>query len=341
MVVLNFFGKVDTICVSEKLKLFISNLPEKENNNWKTELQQELLLAEEVDNLSRQKLGMAKQQHIKQLYSRVFPNKGTPKYITDTILNEIVDNMVCLYFDYEYDDMPLGGWDTNCFDNRFCEEDGVEKIIDFISFLSHGESKEEQFPCPVPQWIYSSNHFEIDHYRMFWGGSSADSYIKSLIQWGELFDRFLVDKNDYLQLNYLFDSIHKDKNYNEYHLFKAYALCQLFLEKNREKELDYKLPLLIENGSFEDKNAKAILFRELRNKIAHGDFVAFEEKVEEYAQRFMDGQFNFDYSEYSRRNWVVEHVCCELDDLVRKLIHLLLNDKNSIEEIKNSNNSDK
>ena len=38
MVVLNVSGKIEPICISDKLKLYISNLPNEEENNWNKEL---------------------------------------------------------------------------------------------------------------------------------------------------------------------------------------------------------------------------------------------------------------------------------------------------------------
>ena len=63
----------------------------------------------------------------------------------------------------------------------------------------------------------------------------------------EMFDSFLNTESDYLQLDYLFNAIHKDNNCNEYHYFKSYSLCQMLLEKRKETELDWKLPEFIDN----------------------------------------------------------------------------------------------
>ena len=80
----------------------------------------------------------------------------------------------------------------------------------------------------------------------------------------------------------------------------------------------------------------AELCRKMRNKIAHGDFVDFESVVETYAIEFLDGRFSFDYSELSRKNWTIQHVCCLLDDIIRKLVHMLLYNRDKLEQIKNS-----
>lgn len=243
MVVFNFYGKIPRICISEKLGLYLSNLPNEGLNEWQDELSNELCLAQNADQIYQEKLGTNYPCGIYKLYKNVFPEKSLPTVFEKKNYNELASNMICLDFDYSYDDMPLGGWDTNCFEGRLCEEDYAEKIIDLINFLSyHYDDKSISFPQPVPQWTYSSNHDEIDHYRIFWGGNPASEYICSLQEWGKLFDTFLQNKNDYLLFDYLTNSIHKDNEYNEYHLMKVYSLCQLFLEKEYESELDIKLP---------------------------------------------------------------------------------------------------
>ena len=76
----------------------------------------------------------------------------------------------------------------------------------------------------------------------------------------------------------------------------------------------------------------------MRNKIAHGDFIAFENLVEEFASEIMDGNFSFDYSEYSRKNWVILHICCELENVVKKMVNMLFLDRGKLEKIKQNVN---
>ena len=200
-----------------------------------------------------------------------------------------------------------------------------------------GERQHYAIPKPVPQWTFSSNHDGIDHWRIFWGGEESAEYILALQEWGKLFDSFLCSRNDYLLFDYLVNTIHKDNEYNENHLIKAFSLCQLFLERHKESELDAKLPQFFELlGPESDTKRQAELFRKMRNKIAHGDFLAFETVIETYASEFMDGRFAFDYSEYSRKNWAVQHVCCELDNVIRKLLGMLLFNRRELERIKKS-----
>lgn len=170
----------------------------------------------------------------------------------------------------------------------------------------------------------------------FLGGEPAEQYIDALKKWGTLFDQFLKDKNDFLLFDYIANTIYKDNEHNENHLMKLYSLCQLFLENKWEGELDKKLQIFLTYATSEErKKRQAGLFRKMRNKIAHGDFVALENVVETYAKEFLDESFLFDYSEYSRKNWTLLNVCCELDDIVRRLIFMLLTDREKLERIKN------
>lgn len=72
----------------------------------------------------------------------------------------------------------------------------------------------------------------------------------------------------------------------------------------------------------------------MRNKIGYGDFNGFYEKPEEYARLYMIN-YNFDYSEYSRINWILLHVCCLLDDLIAKVIKIMFENESKLLEIKN------
>ena len=72
--------------------------------------------AVKMNIIEREKLGMKPNIDIREIYFRRFPQiplfDDTTK---DVYLKKIADNMICLYFDYSYQDMPLGDWDTNCF----------------------------------------------------------------------------------------------------------------------------------------------------------------------------------------------------------------------------------
>lgn len=74
MVVLNFYGKIEPICISEKLGLYIANLPNEEYNEWRNALAEELELAVKANkNLSRKtwdELSLRDNQFISNTVSR-------------------------------------------------------------------------------------------------------------------------------------------------------------------------------------------------------------------------------------------------------------------------------
>lgn len=337
MLVLNCYGKINRTCISKKLGMYLSNLPAYVENNWKNTLKEQLGFAKEAEKLVKCYLNANYSSRIFELYRKVFPYKEVPREFIDANYEELANMMICVTLEYDYDDMPLGGWETNCFEGRFCEDDYAEKIINFMNFLAYSNPLygDVGFPVPVPQWTYSSNHDELDYYRIFWGGENVTQYLNSMLEWGKLFDDFLISRERYSQLDYLINSIYKDAEYNEYHLVKDFSLCQLALEKKWEGELDIKLQrFLPESLSDDEKQRCAKLLRQLRNKIAHGDFVTFEEKIEEYAVQFLDGKFVFDYSEYSRKNWTIGHICCLLDDILRRIFYMMFYDYRTLESIK-------
>lgn len=333
MVIINMFGKIEPICISQKMGLYISNLPNDEDNNWNAEIVEEFKQALKLQEINCETIGVKNKIDLKELHQQRVKNVDSNiKKPDDELIQEIVDNMICIYFDYSYDDMPLGGWDENPFDGRLCEEDYAEIIVNFFNFISYRDETK------TPQWIYSSNYdAECPYYRMFWGQIDYEEQLASLVEWGKKLDSFLVSRNDYLQIDYIARALHDAEQCDTYHFFKLFSLCQMFLEKEEEKELDYKLPQFLGLCLTEEKVKQvAELLRQMRNKIAHGDFVAFEKKAEKYAQLVMDSNYNFDYSEYSRKNWVLLHACCLLSDAVRKMIVILFKNREDLERIKES-----
>lgn len=240
--------------------------------------------------------------------------------------------MIRLYFDYDYSDIPLGDWTTNCFDSRLCEGDYAEKIIRFFMYMFDSLKFKNKTAIT---FIYSSNQrFCENEYQIFYNNYDCKKGIETLIEWGKLIDDFLNSKEDYLKLIYLIDSLYYDEKYNEYHISKLFSICQLFLEKSKELELDSKLPLFLnKEHSFESRKKMALYFRLMRNKIAHGDFIKLEKVIDRYSKDFLP-EFSFDYSEYSEKNWAVINACCELTDAVKNLIGNMLYNNYQLMRIK-------
>jgi len=345
MVILNIFGKIEPICISKKLKVYISNLPNQSENNWNEGLVEDMLQEIKERNIFSEKHEASFPPH--DLHKICVETLGLNN-ISDTLtdieyLQQIADNLLCIYFDYDYEDMPFFDWTTNCFDGRLCEEDYAEKLMRFLQFIVHKNERPASGEFSVfPSCIYTTNRDR--EYTFLLGalsGKYQDSqiYIQSLQQWGNIIDDFLIGENDYLQLDYLVNAVYKDNEYNAYHVFKVFSLCEMLLSRSsshgKPSELDGKLPQFISrNYSGEDKSEISKMVRLMRNKIGHGDFLHLNKLLEEYAQRFMDGHYNYDYTEYSRMNWIYLHLYCELDDILARILFLLLTNRKEVEKIK-------
>ena len=124
MVVLNFYGSIKSaICISDKLKLYISNfnsdnIPEW-ISGWKGELEEELLQAMAINVLNNKRYNIQKGDPLIILYNNIFPNNPTTTSLTKKKIENITDKMLCIYFNNEYSDMQMGECNTNSFDGPF------------------------------------------------------------------------------------------------------------------------------------------------------------------------------------------------------------------------------
>ncbi len=341
MVVIDVFGKIDKTLISDKLKVYISNIPD----DWKNDLKLDMLL-----EISQQKMDIEDDlirhgktyrteysfQYLKDIVQSILNGFSTSDLDSiDSCLQYLVDNLVCMFFDYEYNDMPFFDWTNNCFDGRCCEEDYAEKLIYFGNFVNHNVKNGISVRC-----IYSSNMEPFANTRIlsqlsfnihseFEKQISKDYYIKELKEMGSRIDCILNSPNDYNRLDYIINAIYKDNCYNHNHYMRTFTLLELVLltRKQGTNEIDTLLiPYL--NSEYGNRTVKlAKLLRQMRNKIGHGDFEGFNKKAEEYAQIFMK-DFLFDYSEHSRLGWILVNICCLLDDLLRSVLIQQINAQN-------------
>ena len=87
MVVLNFYGSIKSaICISDKLKLYISNFNSDNTpewiSGWKGELEEELLLAMAINVLNNKRYNIQKGDPLIILYNNIFPNNPTTTSLT-------------------------------------------------------------------------------------------------------------------------------------------------------------------------------------------------------------------------------------------------------------------
>lgn len=328
MVVLNIWGIVEPVVISQKLGLYVSNFRNSQHEDWASELRRQITVGRSV-------IAMTSYIDLGSIDRDIEGIYGVAIDDNNDWASQIVDKMIFIDQDYSYDEMSLGDWETNCFDGRLCEGDYAEKLINFLASISASTTNLAALKG-APVWIYSSNYDKADYERLlFWGGLKPEISLEFLKTWGQYLDGFLETREDYLLLDYLINAYHFDSHKDEYHILKTYSLCQLFLEKNHESELDSKLPRFLSYyDSSKDREDCAPFLRKIRNKLAHGDFRALDGLLEQFAERFMDGCFWFDYSEFSRRNWIIGHIGLILDTALHEIVLMLFFDRNELERIK-------
>lgn len=346
MVILNLLGKIEPICVSQKLKLYIANLPKDDFNNWNGGLVEEM---EDILKYSSIQTGRFQKEFanikpldIKEIFHSKYPQISVEDMTEKECIQHIADEMIYIYFDYNYDDMPVGDWTSNCFDGRCCERDYTEKIVDFIRFLCNEENhkKYPKIPDIKIHCIYSGDDYGLPEncHLIFSGTTNIEKTINYLVEFGALLDSFFNNEEDYYFFDYLCTELHEidRKNFTPNHCQKLYSLCEFFLEKDTDHELDEKLPPFIKDFySLEDREKIAIIARQIRNKVAHGDFSKFRDKLEEYATEIMEkNNYWFDYSEYSRQNWAIMNLCFNLLFAIQNLTAVVLTDKQRIIALK-------
>lgn len=334
MVIIDVYGKINKTKISDKMKIYIANLP----TDWK-----EGIIEDMLKEIRQQKVDI--DENIRA-YGKSFHREYSLEYLRDIVqfnvanyaeynLNSIedcveclADNMVYLFFDYAYQDMPFFDWTTNCFDRRLCEEDYADKFITFCNFLNKDKGNGIHMNC-----IYTSNMNDLENMRIllnlafrirseFNGWKSTEEYIHNLKLMGSRIDSIINSENDYYKLDYIMNGIFEDNSYNQNHFLKTFTLLELTLltPNQKTKEIDALLAPYLKKIYDDDCTTAAQILRQMRNKIGHGDFKNFIKKSEEFAGKFMEN-YHFDYSEYSRQNWILLHTCCLLDDLLREVLY--------------------
>lgn len=348
MVILNTLGKIEKTYISKKLGLYISNLPNGEPygwNNWQKGIIGDLKLAYEIGKINYDQYidkydNGPDNKFVENILGRAkntIDEEGTEDEILSKYMVYLSQNMICVDIDYRASSIPDGEGSFSCFEGGTCEEDPVEKIIEFIHFVF--STNEDNSIKRIPHCVYSTSSQENMHYRSLFSfdGRNIENDISELCRIGHLIDNYLESEKDFYRLDYLCNAIYH-MNIDEkstYHYMKIYSLCALFLEKEIEIELDYKLPWFMDDAIPENRREGiSELLRKIRNKIAHGDFEKVSELLEKYANEYMKG-FWFDLSEHTKSSWVLIHISCLLESILRKIVYVMMVDKEKLREIRN------
>lgn len=339
MIIINSYGKIEKTCISNKLKLYISNLPNDKNNDWETDICGSLFRANEIDKIRLaecdDEIKVDRSDKLIKLYNKI--NNDNKTVISSEDIRNIANKLIYIYFDYEYEDLPFGDWTTNNFDSRFCEKDYVQYIVQFINFMSFSCNK----GLPSKQFFYiynSDNDFEEIDLMHSLHLTSIDDDIVYLKKWGELLDNFFVNDDDYFIFDYLCKNI-AEPSEDVYYFEKIFSIVTMLLKedengKNTDK-VNENIAYFLDNRDSKTNVEKAKLLRQIRNKIAHADVKSLNNKLEKYGINYMDGHYNYDYSEYSRQNWIIGYISIEITNVLKSILFLYLTDRNRINQMTN------
>ena len=340
MVVIDIYGTIPKIELSKKLGLILTNLPE----DWQEgiveameeEIRERSLVVEKYQdpNIRNYDLLNAYEGCFKDAFPwGVYPDKD--------LLVLFARHMVCI--ETEESETSYLRLKNEYIDSPTWEKDYCEKIITFFTFLIRGidNGKNQKWYQPIYLQPSASMHiFPIicsDYNRKLKKILTKEEQVKDIEYYGKLLVLFLISPHDFWKLDYIITALTSGEQHNLNYLAKMVQLLEMLVVNTKSngnlKEFDSKLSrFLPDNLSQGEKLEFCRLIRQLRNKIAHGDFAAINYKLEEYARIFMQDAW-FDYYEFSRQNWVIGNICFILDTIVSKIVWLLLTERSEVEKL--------
>lgn len=310
----------------------LSNLPQ----DWQEgliETMEEEIHHREYDVKKYNELAKIEQYNLKKIVEHK-NFSGILVLRSEGYLKEIANKLICISVD-DFENSMLQKKNPYI-DSPTCEIEFAEKWINLYEFLIKNDCNKRNWMPLTCMYSSEKSLFEQTNiFRTIYAEMSFDikmdpidfnqRKIDSLIDFGKTIDLFLEKEENFYKLDYILTAIADDSNYNAYHLFKNYSLIEMILGKedfNDSIKFDEKLALFIKLDRYvnnEKNELFAKVIRQIRNKIAHGDFLGVRKKLEEYAAHFMKNYY-FDYFEYSRENWIYLNICCELDRILAEIL---------------------
>ncbi|WP_430489371.1 hypothetical protein [Rossellomorea marisflavi] len=332
MIVVNIFGEIEPIVISKKLGIMQSNLPQ----DWQEgliETMEEEIHHREYDVKKYNDLANIEQYNLKKIVEHK-NFSGILGLRSEGYLKEIANKLICISVE-DFENSMLQKKNPYL-DSPTCKIEFAEKWINLYEFLTKNDCNKRNWMPLTCMYSSEKSLFEQTNiFRTIYAEMSFDikmdpidfnqRKIDSLIDYGKTIDSFLEKEENFYMLDYILTAIADDSNYNTYHLFKNYSLIEMILGKedfNDSIKFDEKLALFIKLDRYvnnEKNELFAKMIRQIRNKIAHGDFLGVRKKLEEYAAYFMENYY-FDYFEYSRENWIYLNICCELDRILADIL---------------------
>ena len=343
MVLINLYGKLDPIILSKKLGVGISNL----NDDWVTgivdDLKEEMLLREHYLKTSK-KYNFADFKINQYEPDKIVRDANWTETIDEDVdfnLQEIAKNLVQLeVLDFDQSLLQLK---NSHLDSPSCEVQYPLKFIQFCHILS--ESKRARTHCKsnIPFMTYNPDKYNSKPLILNFVSSMVktqtdlkvfnEKAIESMVYVGKLIDNFLESERDFWIFDYIVNALYESSEYNAYYIFKIMSLIEMLIinpngNGKTQGELERKLPrfLLNELNEYDDKELFCTIARKLRNKIAHGDFEAFQKLLEEYRENFMQN-FWYDEFEYSVESWTINSICLSLKSALSEIFFEFFSNK--------------
>ncbi|MEG2973200.1 MAG: hypothetical protein RR898_06980 [Clostridium sp.] len=232
-----------------------------------------------------------------------------------------------------------------------CEQRFEKKFLEFCWFVQPTDHVVGIMNYDIPNIIYDSHDYtrktsllsSVEDMMLLKKDTEKrrENSIKCLKYWGNELDNFLVEDRDWWLFDYIINAITQKSESVEYEIFKIMSLIELLIinpvkSGKTSGEMERKLISFIPK---EIDRTKGIVFativRKLRNKIAHGDFVAIPKLLEEYRELFMQNYW-FDEFEYSIKNWTYLNIHMQLNKVLAKILRLMITDKEKWIQIQKS-----
>jgi len=339
MIVVNIFGEIEQIVISKKLGITLSNLPIDWQEDMIETMEEEIYHRKFTVNKHKQFSDQVKEYDVREIIQHKNFH-GIFEENEKDYLREISRKLICI--DVGHFGNSMINKKNPYMDSPTNEIEFGEKWIRLYEFITRCNFNKNNQTWLSVFCMYSSERSLFENTRLMMGihsemGRAFESNpidfnlakINDLIDFGRIIDDFLVLEKDFDKLDYIISALADDNNYNAFHLFKNYSLIEMLIDKRNSKdfaEFDGQLTKYLISEKFESEYQKDLFskqVRQIRNKIAHGDFISVKKKLEEYADEFMK-YYYFDYYEYSREKWIYLSICCELDEILSKILWSLL-----------------
>lgn len=371
MVGIECLKKINPICISEKLGLYIKNADHK---YLKGEIKY-LLLEDYYKNYE-------KDYHFRKKIIDCFNDEYyaglLEKDISKLNLNQILSlvSKYIIIFDYEFSENAIITDDEifdRCDDKELSEElhktplinpiDEYEieyKFLYLYNFVERSKGRarndlDEIFYTGYPDWQmnYTFDRFISKTYRerkdaynyMFYKYyknyiSEFEDKVKGLIAFGKKYDRIVCTSDDYLKLDFITETL-LSADSSQYSLLNYISLIEMLIVNpafNTRSQLKDKLKYFIDDdvlktdSETELENFSTLLY-DIRSRLIHGNFNSFKKELFKYKNNYMK-TYNFDYGEYKEENWIIISINLNLKRIVKNIMYKYFNEYEALNDFK-------